>query len=86
MSIELHSRDVVMTAAHCVHSQSGRKVPAESLQVRMGVFDRENPNETGTLTFGVTEVISHEDYIGAVCIWHIAKFFGKVDPLPLICI
>ena len=48
------------------HSQSGRKVPAESLQVRMGVFDRENPNETGALTFGVTEVISHKDYIGAV--------------------
>ena len=48
------------------HSQSGRKVPAESLQVRMGVFDRENPNGTGTLIFGVTEVISHEDYIGAV--------------------
>ena len=40
-----------MTAAHCVHSESGKKLPADSLQVRLGVFDRENPNETSTLTF-----------------------------------
>ena len=71
-----------MTAAHCVHSESGKKLATDSLQVRLGVFDRTNPNETGTLTFGVTEILSHENYIGATTRNDIAvlKLDGSVDP------
>ena len=37
----LITRGHVMTAAHCVHGASGKKLAADSLQVRLGVFDRQ---------------------------------------------
>ncbi|XP_017047448.2 trypsin beta-like [Drosophila ficusphila] len=83
----IYSKDIIVTAAHCRFNETGVKLEAEHLQVRVGssLKDRDG------ILIKVKAIISHENYnnltiandIAVMRLSESLEFSSKVQPIPL---